>query len=124
MSFFAYRYFIELSYVGTSYSGFQIQKNANTIQGEVEKALRVFIKDSFQMICSSRTDAGVHAYQNYFHVDTSCVVTTDIIYHLNAILPTSIVIKNIYQVSLVQHARFDAISREYHYLIHKKKILF
>ncbi|MEJ7675935.1 MAG: hypothetical protein WKF59_25365 [Chitinophagaceae bacterium] len=63
------RYFIEVSYKGTNYSGFQIQQNANSIQAEVEKALRVFYKKDFELTGSSRTDAGVHALQNFFHFD-------------------------------------------------------
>ncbi len=63
------RYFIELSYKGTNYSGFQIQQNANSIQAEVEKALKIFYKTAFELTGSSRTDAGVHALQNYFHFD-------------------------------------------------------
>ena len=61
------RYFIEVSYRGTNYAGFQIQQNANSIQAELEKALGVFFKADFQLTGSSRTDAGVHAIQNYFH---------------------------------------------------------
>src|SRR6185312_6589336 len=63
------RYFIEISYKGTAYSGFQVQKNANSIQAEIEKALSVFFKKSFSLTGSSRTDAGVHALQNYFRFD-------------------------------------------------------
>ena len=63
------RYFIEVSYKGTRYSGFQVQKNAVTIQSEVEKALTIRFRQSFNLTCASRTDAGVHALQNYFHFD-------------------------------------------------------
>jgi tRNA pseudouridine38-40 synthase len=64
------RYFIELFYKGTHYSGFQIQQNANSIQAEVEKALTTYFKHEFSLTGSSRTDAGVHALINYFHFDT------------------------------------------------------
>jgi tRNA pseudouridine38-40 synthase len=64
------RYFIEVSYKGTAYSGFQVQKNSNTIQSEIEIALQIFFKQSFTLTGASRTDAGVHALQNYFHFDT------------------------------------------------------
>ena len=63
------RYFIELCYKGTSYSGFQIQKNSITIQSELEKAFLIFFKKSFTLTGASRTDAGVHALQNFFHFD-------------------------------------------------------
>ncbi len=64
------RYFIETSYKGTAYSGFQVQQNANTIQAEIEKALNIFFKAIISSHRFIRTDAGVHALQNYFHFDT------------------------------------------------------
>ena len=63
------RYFIELGYHGRAYAGFQVQPNANTVQGEVEKALGIFFRKNFSLTGSSRTDTGVHARQNYFHFD-------------------------------------------------------
>ena len=63
------RYFIEVFYKGTNYSGFQIQQNANSIQAEIEKALIYFSRE-FILTGSSRTDAGVHAFSNYFHFDS------------------------------------------------------
>jgi tRNA pseudouridine38-40 synthase len=122
------RYFIEVSYKGTNYAGFQIQQNANSIQAEVEKALKIFFKTDFQLTCSSRTDAGVHALKNYFHVDSSVLPEQDklnnIIYNLNAILPADIVIKQIFRVAKEAHCRFDAVSREYKYFIYNNKAPF
>ena len=66
------RYFIEVAYKGTCYAGFQVQQNANTIQAEIEKALQVYFRKAFSLTGSSRTDAGVHAQQNFFHFD-SCL---------------------------------------------------
>ena len=60
------RYFIEVSYKGTNYSGFQVQKNANSIQAEIENALSIFFKQSFSLTGSYRTDAGVHALKIIF----------------------------------------------------------
>ncbi len=114
------RYFIEVSYKGTNYSGFQIQDNANSIQAEVEKALEVFYKQKFDLTGSSRTDAGVHALQNYFHFDTDALIKEDA-YNLNAILPADIVVKRIIAVDGKAHCRFDAISREYSYYIYQHK---
>ena len=117
------RYFIETSYKGTAYSGFQVQQNSNTIQAEIEKALIVFFKQSFSLTGSSRTDAGVHALQNYFHFDIEKELAHDFkgreksselleleksTYHLNAILPSDIVIKRIFRVADDAHCRFDA----------------
>lgn len=122
------RYFIEVFYRGTNYSGFQIQQNANSVQAEVEKALQIFFKDTFQLTCSSRTDAGVHALSNYFHFDTassmislSAASLTDSVYNLNAIIPDDIVIKRIFKVAGNAHCRFDAISRVYCYRIYQSK---
>ena len=115
------RYFIEVSYKGGNYSGFQLQDNANTIQAEVERCLQVFYKVSFSITGSSRTDAGVHALQNYFHVDYESDLDPADIYHLNAILPRDIVIKNIFKVASKSHCRFDAISRSYRYSLYQSK---
>lgn len=119
----AQRYFIELAYKGGAYSGFQIQQNAPTIQGEVMRALKVFFKADFSLTGSSRTDAGVNALQNYFHFDCETLLSNleQAPYHLNAILPTDIVIKGIYQVEQKAHCRFDALSRSYEYRIYSFK---
>lgn len=117
------RYFIEVAYKGTNYSGFQIQDNANSIQAEVEKALKIFFKKDFPLTGSSRTDAGVHAFQNYFHFDAfeKLNFETDFTYILYALLPKYIVIKKIFPVKGIAHCRFDAVSREYQYFIYQKK---
>jgi tRNA pseudouridine38-40 synthase len=115
------RYFLELAYKGTVYSGFQIQQNANTIQAEVEKALQTLFKENFELTGSSRTDAGVHALQNFFHFDSNIIISQKHIYNLNAILPDDIVAKNINQVSDNTHCRFAAESREYKYFIYNNK---
>ena len=115
------RYFLEVAYKGTNYNGFQIQQNANTIQAEVEKALQTLFKQNFDLTGSSRTDAGVHALQNFFHFDTDVVITAKHIYNLNAIIPNDIIVKNITQVEDDKHCRFAAESREYKYHIYTAK---
>lgn len=115
------RYFIEVAYKGTRYSGFQVQSNAITIQSEVEKALTILFRQPFRLTGSSRTDAGVHALQNFFHFETTLLIERSHIYNLNAILPFDIAIKGIYKVNADAHCRFDAISREYKYFIYKDK---
>jgi tRNA pseudouridine38-40 synthase len=114
------RYFIEVAYKGTNYSGFQIQQNANSVQAEVEKALKIYYREEYELTGSSRTDAGVHALQNFFHFDAQAVIP-DGSYHLNAILPADIVVKRIFQVQSGNHCRFDALSREYTYYIYHNK---
>ncbi|MEN9686069.1 MAG: tRNA pseudouridine(38-40) synthase TruA [Bacteroidota bacterium] len=115
------RYFLELAYKGTRYSGFQVQQNAVTIQSELERALAVYFKEPFSLTGSSRTDAGVHANQNFFHVDTGQELEARYIYNLNALLPADIVLKGIYQVPAGAHCRFDAVAREYQYFIYASK---
>lgn len=115
------RYFLEVAYLGTNYSGFQVQQNANTIQAEIERALKIFYKNNFDLTGSSRTDAGVHALQNFFHFDSDLNINHANLYNLNALLNHDIVIKNIFPVKPDAHCRFDAISRTYNYYIHKTK---
>ena len=119
------RYFIEVAYKGTAYSGFQVQENSNTIQAEIEKALLIYFRKTFTLTGSSRTDAGVHAQQNFFHFDTEPVFTkaeTDkATYHLNAILPLDVAVKSIKEVAENAHCRFDALSRSYRYCVHQHK---
>lgn len=115
------RYFLEVAYKGTRYSGFQIQQNATSIQGEIERAFQVLFKDSIELTGSSRTDSGVHAFQNFFHFDRGQPFQQDWIYNLNAILPNDIVVKNVIRVSDDAHCRFDAFSRTYNYHIYQYK---
>ncbi|WP_207495512.1 tRNA pseudouridine(38-40) synthase TruA [Aridibaculum aurantiacum] len=115
------RYFIEIAYKGTNYAGFQVQNNANTVQAEVEKALAIYLQQKVSLTGSSRTDAGVHALQNFFHFDIEKEIHPHAIYNLNAILPGDIAINAIKQVSPDAHCRFDAISREYKYFLYSRK---
>ena len=114
------RYFIEVAYDGSAYSGFQVQKNANSVQAEVEKALKVFYRQELLLTGSSRTDAGVHAMQNFFHFDAPEPLGEGV-YQLNAIIPGDIVIKRIFPVDDKAHSRFNALSREYRYFIYHQK---
>jgi tRNA pseudouridine38-40 synthase len=115
------RYFLEVSYKGTNYSGFQTQKNANTIQAEIEKGLQILLKKRIELTGSSRTDSGVHALQNYFHFDLESEFSPKLLYNLNAILPSDIAAIKLLEVGNQAHCRFDAISREYKYFIYKNK---
>jgi tRNA pseudouridine38-40 synthase len=115
------RYFIELFYKGTCYAGFQVQKNAVTVQSEVEKALEIFFQSKISLTGSSRTDSGVHALQNYFHFDYGKEIPEGCVYNLNSILPRDISIRNIIHVKNGSHCRFDAKKRKYKYFIYGKK---
>lgn len=123
------RYFLEVSYKGTNYKGFQVQRNADSVQGEIEKVFQVILRQQVSMTGSSRTDAGVHAIQNYFHFDLPAPVQMvngvadeqQLRYKMNAILPADIAVKDLFAVKADAHCRFDAIEREYNYYIYSQK---
>jgi tRNA pseudouridine38-40 synthase len=115
------RYFLEVAYKGTNYSGFQIQQNANSIQQEVEDAFKVIQKARTEFTGSSRTDAGVHALQNFFHFDFEGTIDSRLVYKMNAILPDDIAVVRLIPVNAAAHCRFDAASREYKYFIYRHK---
>jgi tRNA pseudouridine38-40 synthase len=115
------RYFLEVSYKGTNYSGFQVQENAKTVQSEVQTALQTLYKKPFLLTGSSRTDAGVHGLQNFFHFDIEFPLHPRELYNLNAILPGDISAKAYYIVDNDAHCRFGAVAREYKYFIYRQK---
>lgn len=115
------RYFIEVSYLGNRYSGFQVQDDVATIQSAVTQALRTFYRVDIELTGSSRTDAGVHAHSNFFHFDTELEIQGKAVYNLNALLPHDISVKAIYAVKPDAHARFDAVGRAYKYFIYNQK---
>lgn len=115
------RFFLEMKYMGTAYSGFQVQANAVTIQSETEKALGTLLRQPIQLTGSSRTDAGVHALQNFFHFDCDKPLWPSFLYNLNAILPADISASSINEMNAEAHSRFDAVSREYAYFLYNKK---
>ena len=114
------RFFIEVSYKGTNYSGFQVQENAVTVQEVIEKAFATIHRRPVVLTGSSRTDAGVHALQNFFHFDEEAI-HPQFIYKLNAILPPDISVREVWQMKEEAHSRFDATSRSYEYRIHRRK---
>ncbi len=115
------RYFLEVSYNGYNYSGFQKQENANTVQAEIEKAFLLLQRNEISLTGSSRTDAGVHALQNFFHFDYEEPIHSQFLYKINAILPSDIVVLNIQKVEDDAHCRFDATGRIYRYCIYQTK---
>lgn len=115
------RYFLEVSYHGKNYAGFQVQQNALTIQQCVEDAMKIFCKESITLTGSSRTDTGVHARQNFFHFDTELEFGKKQVYSLNAILPQDIAVLSLRQMPSGAHCRFDAKSRLYKYYLYQTK---
>jgi len=120
------RYLIECSYKGTSFHGWQVQDNAFTVQGHIEKALSIVLRQEMQIVGSSRTDAGVHAYQQFAHFDVAEPLgnTEKMVYAMNGIVPRDIAISNIIAVSDEFHSRFDATHRRYLYRIAQHKTPF
>ena len=115
------RFFLEIKYKGTAYSGFQVQHNAVTVQSVLEDAMSVYFRSKVNLTGSSRTDAGVHALQNYFHFDLGGEIPEKFLYNINAMLPGDIAVLGIRAMEVDAHCRFDAKSREYvYYLYHEK----
>lgn len=116
------RYFVEVSYHGQAYHGWQIQQNAHTVQAEIQNAISKIWGKELRIVGSGRTDSGVHARQQFFHVDAPrSIDPTRICQSLNGILPEDIAILNIFKVHATAHARFDAVMRSYEYHICQKK---
>ncbi|MFY7816494.1 MAG: tRNA pseudouridine(38-40) synthase TruA [Chryseobacterium taeanense] len=111
------RYFIEFSYNGKNYFGYQIQPNAVSVQEEMEKALSTILRKDIKTTGAGRTDTGVHAKKIFAHFDTEKVLDQDLSRKLNSFLPPDISVKRIFQVKDDFHARFDATYRTYEYYI-------
>ncbi len=117
------RYFIQLSYDGTAYHGWQIQPNGISVQETLEKALSVVAREAVSVTGAGRTDAGVHAsfFVAHFDVENQNLDNEKVIHNLNSLLPYDIAIQNVFKVYPEAHARFDATSRTYKYYIVKTK---
>ena len=111
------RYFIEFSYQGKNYFGYQIQPNEISVQQELEKALSTLLRQDIKTTGAGRTDTGVHAKKMFAHFDTDLVLDDHLVYKLNSFLPQDIAVKRIFEVKENFHARFDATFRTYEYYI-------
>lgn len=111
------RYFIELSYQGKNYHGWQIQPDANSIQEELNKAVSTVLQEEITVVGAGRTDTGVHASQMFAHFDSTTELSKNIIFKLNSVLPEDIVVHQVQKVADEKHARFDALTRSYEYRI-------
>ncbi len=119
------RYFIEFSYNGTAYHGWQYQPNALSVQQVLEEALSKMLRQKISVMGAGRTDAGVHASQMFAHFNVDVDIDTEaIIFKLNCYLPKDIAIRNLFRVHEKAHARFNALSRTYHYKITTVKDVF
>ncbi len=111
------RYFIEISYQGKKYHGWQSQPDANSVQEEINKAISVVLQEEVIVLGAGRTDTGVHAEQMFAHFDTENDLDMNYVFKFNSVLPEDIVIHTLEKVKEDAHARFDAVSRSYQYKI-------
>lgn len=111
------RYFLEFAYNGTQYSGYQEQPGQSTVQYAVEHALQIVLQQPTKIVGCGRTDTGVHALQYYAHFDAVHPLPSNFLYRLNRLFPKDIVAYRVLEVAPDAHARFDATSRSYRYII-------
>jgi len=120
------RFKLTIEYAGTRYSGWQIQKNAKTVAGEIDRAVRAVTgRKDFELYGSGRTDAGVHAAGQVAHLDVSTGAPPDTLRRrLNDALPSDINILAAAQVPHRFHARHDAVARRYLYQVARRRTAF
>lgn len=117
------RYFIFISFKGTSYHGWQIQPNSLTIQKILDNALSTILGEKISATGAGRTDAGVHArfFCAHFESESTEIIKKNFIFRLNRFLPKDISVSRINEVIPEAHARFSALSRTYKYYISRGK---
>ena len=115
------RYFIELSYDGSPFVGWQRQPTGDSVQSCLEDALKTLLQKPISVVGAGRTDAGVHARQLFAHVDLDDQVDQNLKFRLNKLLPIEIAVNSILVVADDAHARFDATGRRYSYHISTQK---
>lgn len=111
-----------IEYDGTNYHGWQIQKNAITVQEVITKAIKKITSEDVNLIGSSRTDAGVHALNQVANFISNCNIPLSKMPNaLNSVLPKDIVIKNAYEADMDFHSRYSAKGKRYKYIIYNRK---
>lgn len=115
------RFFLEFSYAGTVYHGWQRQPNTLSVQEVMEEALALLLKQQTPLTAAGRTDTGVHAKQMFAHFDADTTDLEQLIFRLNQFLPNDIAVIRIREVKPRAHARFDALSRTYEYHLNNFK---
>ena len=120
------RFKLTIEYAGTHYRGWQIQKNARTVQGAIERAIHESTGiRGFELYASGRTDAGVHALAQVAHLDIDSTVPAESLRRgINDVLPSDINILRIEKVRHKFHARHDAIARSYVYHVARRRTAF
>lgn len=116
------RYFLQCSFKGTNYHGWQIQPNAISVQEVLENCLSTMLREKISVTGAGRTDTGVHASFYILHFDTvNDGLNGNFIYKLNSFLPEDIAVQKLWKVTQDAHARFSAVSRTYQYFISTEK---
>ncbi len=115
------RFFLEISFDGTPFHGWQRQRSAITVQQVVEDALSLVARHPVGVYGCGRTDAGVHAAQFFLHFETEAAPSADWVRKLNRILPPEVAAHQLYALRRPAHARFDAYERTYEYHIVRRK---
>ena len=117
---------LTIEYAGTRYSGWQIQKNARTVQGELERAIRTALgAGEFSLYGSGRTDAGVHALAQVAHLDLQTALAPEALRRrINDELPSDINVLRVDPVRHRFHARHDAVARSYIYQVARRRTAF
>ena len=116
------RYFIDISYDGSNYHGWQIQPNADTVQHQINLAFSTILNEEINVLGAGRTDTGVHAKKMIAHFDTNQTIDFEKFkYRINGFLKNDISLNDIYKVKEDAHARFSAISRTYEYCVSRTK---
>ena len=120
------RFKLLIEYAGTKYSGWQIQKNARTVQGELSRVIAdVTGQKQFELYGSGRTDAGVHALEQVAHLDIITSIPADTLRRrINDALPADIVVLDVERVRHRFHARHDAVARSYLYQVARRRTAF
>jgi len=114
------RYFIQLSYLGAKYCGWQKQPESPSVQETLETAFSTMLRTPTELVGCGRTDTGVHARIYYVHLDCD-KMPDNALSRLNKLLPPDIAIHQIHEVKEDAHARYDAFSRAYEYHLHFQK---
>ncbi|MGB2714414.1 MAG: tRNA pseudouridine(38-40) synthase TruA [Vicinamibacterales bacterium] len=120
------RFRLTIEYAGTRYSGWQIQKNARTVQGELDRAIRTAsARETFELYGAGRTDAGVHALAQVAHLELYTRLSPELLRRrINDELPADIHVRTVEGVAHRFHARHDAVSRSYLYQISRRRTAF
>lgn len=115
------RYFVQLSYFGKPFHGWQIQPNAITVQETLNEVFSTLLNQKINVIGAGRTDTGVHAREMWAHFDVEKAISDNFKHKANSFLKNSIALQQVFEVEEDSHSRFDALSREYEYHISLNK---